>query len=318
MGKFKDLTGQRFGNLTVIEMVEDYITSGGNALVQWKCTCDCGTTDVMATSTALINGNKKSCGCLNHEHKSYREIENLIGCKFGRLTVVGKGEHITKDGKHRLRWICNCDCGTTGIYVIPSHLKDGHTKSCGCITKENNRKRCRKYNKYDLKDSYGICYLVNGEEVLFDLGDYELIKDYYWKKDKYGYVVSQQQNNSIIEVVRMHRLIMGLSKDDNRIIDHIKHNQLDNRKAFLRVVDYSQNGQNQKLSSANTSGYTGVSWIKKSNKWKSYIKINSKQINLGLYDDIEDAVIARKNAEEKYFGEYSYKNSMNKGDNLNG
>ena len=67
---------------------------------------------------------------------------------------------------------------------------------------------------------------------------------------------------------------------------------------------------NSKLPNNNTSGIKGVCWNKNYQKWFAYIKINQKSINLGYFINFDDAVKARKEAEEKYFGEYSYDNSM--------
>jgi hypothetical protein len=64
------------------------------------------------------------------------------------------------------------------------------------------------------------------------------------------------------------------------------------------------------LRSNNKSGVTGVIWHRRSSKWRAFIRINGKQIELGLFDRFEDAVVARKEAEEKYFGEFSYDNSQ--------
>ncbi|MBQ0014768.1 MAG: hypothetical protein KBS82_05550 [Oscillospiraceae bacterium] len=62
---------------------------------------------------------------------------DLIGCKFGRLTVLEKAEK-SKDG--RSQWLCKCDCGNERI-VLEKSLKNGHTKSCGCLNKEINSMR---------------------------------------------------------------------------------------------------------------------------------------------------------------------------------
>ncbi len=67
---------------------------------------------------------------------------------------------------------------------------------------------------------------------------------------------------------------------------------------------------NHKLFKNNTSGTSGVVWLKKSNLWRSRIEINNKSITLGYYKNKEDAIKARKEAEEKYFGEHSYDNSQ--------
>lgn len=68
----KDLTGQRFGRLTVIEFVG--IKKG---LAHWECLCDCGNTCIV-NGVQLRRGNTKSCGCLRHEntfkyaHRSFK------------------------------------------------------------------------------------------------------------------------------------------------------------------------------------------------------------------------------------------------------
>ena len=62
MGKFIDLTGQKFGRLTVIKRVEN---KGKETC--WLCKCDCGN-EIIVQSNNLKSGNSKSCGCLNKEH----------------------------------------------------------------------------------------------------------------------------------------------------------------------------------------------------------------------------------------------------------
>ena len=94
-------------------------------------------------------------------------------------------------------------------------------------------------------------------------------------------------------------------------IDHKNHDKMNNRKSNLRRANNSENAMNSELSSANTSGVTGVYHDKKRNKWIASIMFNYKNIHLGRFDKFEDAVKARKDAEEKYFGEWSYDNSMN-------
>ena len=60
----------------------------------------------------------------------------------------------------------------------------------------------------------------------------------------------------------------------------------------------------------NNSGVSGVNWDSATNKWRARICINNQRISLGVYDDVNDAIEARKQAEEKYFGEWSYDNSQ--------
>ena len=71
---------------------------------------------------------------------------------------------------------------------------------------------------------------------------------------------------------------------------------------------------NHCLSKNHTSGVSGVTWNKYHNKWDVRIKFGRKSIFIGYYNNFNDAVYARKQAEEKYFGEYSYDNSIRRYD----
>lgn len=138
--------------------------------------------------------------------------------------------------------------------------------------------------------------------------DYDLIKNYHWRIDKRSnYVVSSDK-------VLFHRLVMGVSEEywKDIQVDHIhdRESRNDNRKSNLRIANFSKNGMNRSLRSNNTSGCTGVNFDKRSGKWRARIRINQKEIELGKFKEKDDAIKARINAEDKYFGEWSYKNSQ--------
>ena len=116
----KDLTGVRFGKLICIEPSEQKNEKRNGIL--WKCKCDCGN-DCLAVSKQLIQGYKKSCGCLGHP-----ALKDFVGKRFGKLTVIGYAEK--RAGMHR--WKCKCDCGKETI-VGQTFLQSGKTKSCGCL-----------------------------------------------------------------------------------------------------------------------------------------------------------------------------------------
>jgi len=118
--KLKDLTGQRFGKLTVIKRVENI-----NGKPHWLCKCDCGNEKVVQGS-ALSGGYTKSCGCLLHD---------VIkpGTRFGRLTVI-EPDHIVEGGRG-YAYRCKCDCGNEIITRV-GNLRSGYTRSCGCLHDE--------------------------------------------------------------------------------------------------------------------------------------------------------------------------------------
>jgi len=98
----------------------------------------------------------------------------------------------------------------------------------------------------------------------------------------------------------VHRLIFLREKGYwPQLIDHKNHNRSDNRLENLREVTLLENAQNASLRKDNKSGCAGV-YLRKSGQWRSYIRVDNKQINLGQFEHIEDAIIARKKAEKAY------------------
>ena len=91
-----------------------------------------------------------------------------------------------------------------------------------------------------------------------------------------------------------------------KYIDHINRDRADNRFENLREADTAQNNINSDPSRANVSGYTGVCWIIRRERWLAQIKVNGKQICLGYHHTKEDAIAARKAGERKYFGEFGH------------
>lgn len=194
-----------------------------------------------------------------------------------------------------------------------TNLKSGHTISCGCAQRDAARKSFTKRNEYRLDGDCGICYLANGQEVLFDKEDYDLIKDWTWCDNHIGYACSKKMDKRRSSIVRMHNLIVNHhtgSENKGMVVDHINHNTFDNRKVNLRLITHSQNIMNSKLQSRSKSGRTGVSLSKSAQKWQAYITKNRKRINLGVYEDINDAIAIREKAEKEMFGEFSYEESM--------
>ena len=96
----------------------------------------------------------------------------------------------------------------------------------------------------------------------------------------------------------MHRLIAGTPSGLDT--DHINRDKLDNRGANLRAVDRHTNQLNRPLQRNNTSGHVGVTWYKKRNNWIVQIKRYNKRHFVGYFNNLQDAIIARKKAEREY------------------
>ena len=133
-----DLTGQRFFRLTVLEYAEEdkqvYYSNAHKPT--WKCKCDCGSV-CYATTESLRRGDTKSCGCITKE-RMHAQLKDLSGKRFGHLFVlqfVGTRNH---NSVYRVR----CDCGKE-YEVNASGLKQGTTRSCGCIRESHGELKIR-------------------------------------------------------------------------------------------------------------------------------------------------------------------------------
>jgi hypothetical protein len=149
-GKLQILIGKRFGRLTVIERAESIKKN----VPRWRCRCDCGT-EITTTGELLRSGHTRSCGCI--------KSENLIGKRFGKLTVIGRAENLHYSQRS---WRCKCDCGNETI-VVGYSLRRGDSKSCGCTIKKGYGEAS--FNALLLKykrhaEEYGREFLLTDDE----------------------------------------------------------------------------------------------------------------------------------------------------------
>ena len=158
-------------------------------------------------------------------------------------------------------------------------------------------------NIYIIKPDIAIGYTRLGDRFIIDNEDIEKICLYTWCiKDRKGQdkrLVSMSNGTMVF----MHRLIMGVTNEDI-VVDHINHNQFDNRKENLRLCNAWENSMNTSLSKNNTSGVNGVSRLS-NGKYRAYINLNHQQIYLGRYNTLQEAKEARHQASIKLYGEFA-------------
>ena len=241
------------------------------------------------------------------------KFKDLTGQKFGRLLVKCRGPN---NKSKNAQWWCVCDCQLNKLpneqeltLVVGTNLTSGITKSCGCLQREIASEVHSKPNKYDWSKEYGVGFTSQPDsygryEFYFDKEDFDKIKNYTWSFSN-DYLRDTKDRS-----IAMHQLI--LPTEDGYIPEHIHGEQSknDNRKENLRVATQSQNMMNTKTRANNTSGVRGVYWRKDIKKWSAGIWVNKQHISLGCFNNIEDVTKARKKAEEKYFGEFSYDSSQ--------
>lgn len=160
-------------------------------------------------------------------------------------------------------------------------------------------------NNFEDAGSFYIMYDKIGNFCYIDKTDYEKVVVGYWGKYKNSNYFCSSFNGT---KYWLHRYLMNASAGE--YVDHINGNFDDYRKHNLRICNNAENNRNRGLQRNNTSGYPGVGWVKREQKWRARIKVDGKEKYLGLFDNIDDAINAKKEAEEKYFKDFSFKNSQ--------
>lgn len=208
---------------------------------------------------------------------------DLTDKKFTRLKVV-KRDIDNKNG--HATWICECDCGNK-LSVNGSKLRNGRIKSCGCLRRESpithNMSHTRLYGIW-----HGMrerCRNIN--------------KEYYDRYGGRGVSVCEEWENNF-QAFYDWAIVNGYS--DKLSIDRID-NDGNYEPNNCRWTTQSIQCQNQGIKSNNLSGIKGVSWDKSRNKWVARITLQYKQIHIGYFESIQDAEIARIDAELKYWGQ---------------
>ena len=122
-----------------------------------------------------------------------------------------------------------------------------------------------------------------------------------------GYLMVRLSNDGDVLTKRIHKLVADAfleNPDDKKCVDHIDHNRLNNHLSNLRYATHSENQHNRTKNKDNTSGVAGVSWHKNIKKWEAKITINGVKKHLGSFENKDDAITARTNAEIQYFREF--------------
>lgn len=199
---YEDLTGQTFGKLTVIEKAE---SSGSGT--RWLCRCECGNERIVFASN-LKCGHTVSCGCAKEK--------DLTGKKFGMLTVIRRSDKRNPRGKRTTpQWECQCECGAITYKATDTLTNDEYNACFACA------------QKYAAEKARAEAGFVAGTQIT--------------------------------------KLTVGGAESNN------------------------------------ASGFRGVYYDRKTGKWRARLRLKGKLMNFGSFYNIEDAIEARKKAEEEYF-----------------
>lgn len=198
---------------------------------------------------------------------------------YGRLIVVLAQSSARTKQNERLA-LCMCQCGAE-TYVLPYKLKSGHTKSCGCLQRDGIRKRQTKHGRY-----YEPEHMV-WRNMRKRCNDPRYAQWYGGVRVCERWDISYE--NFLADV--------GCKPTPNASLDRINpsgHYEPSN----VRWVPKHKQAHNMKVFCTNKTGVAGVSWSNTKQKWRAAIYVNNKQKHVGYFDDFDDAVKARKTAEQ--------------------
>ncbi len=210
-------------------------------------------------------------------------MRDLTGEIFGKLTVVSFS---CRKGTHYF-WHCVCECGKI-THSERSSLVGGKAKSCGCERTIKLKKTLTKHGQAGTR-FYKIWQGMKKRCLNTKSTTYK----FYGAK---GIGVCDRW----LSFEKFSEDMLGSYED------HLTLDRIDGSKGYspenCRWVSMSVQDYNKPVSDRNTSGCVGVYFDKKSNKWRAYIGVEKQRINLGLYENFECAVKARKQAEREYYG----------------
>lgn len=184
---------------------------------------------------------------------------------------------------------------------MPKFIKQQYLNGGDFIMRKNGVK-----NLYEVKGNIVYLYITNknytNKEVIFNIKHLEEIKKYRWTINNCDYCITTSKVDE--RYILMHRLIVDCP--ESLVVDHINHNTLDNRDNNLRICDQGDNLKNLKTRIDNKSGFRGISFHKRSGKWRCEMRVEGKKKWLGLYNTPEEAFKVRQAAEKEFYGEYRY------------
>lgn len=194
---------------------------------------------------------------------------DLTGDIYGRLTVI------TDDGSRsntgRVLWLCECSCGNK-VHVQSQNLKNGRTKSCGCL---NDEKRRAHFND-----------LTGTETDNFKIIDraYSKNQRVWWNCVCKHCGASVILNNNLISHQTSCGCLRGASKE------------------FMDSIRDPESLKSTKPTAKSTTGVRGVYFNKRKGSYQAFINVDKKQKYLGSSKDFRKAVALRKEAEREIWG----------------
>lgn len=204
------------------------------------------------------------------------KMENLIGKHFDKLEVI---ELLSSDKKGQRRWLCRCECGNTHV-ATTGNLKSGHTTNCGC------------------KKSPDLTGQTFGKLKVLGRSD---------KRNPRGARTTPMWECECECGAITYKATDVLKNPDLSMCSSCAAKYAaENARECAGFVEGTQLAKirDMKPNAANTSGYRGIYYEPKFDRWRAQIIFHRKRYYLGTYKKLEDAVKARQRAEEDLYGSF--------------
>lgn len=206
-----------------------------------------------------------------------KKIEIKTGDKYGRLTIIQEiTPHVHPNGQKRRKILCRCECGNE-TEVILNSLRSGNTTSCGCKNKEGTHTTHGLTNHPLYKVWKGMksrCYNSKTKQY----GDW----------GGRGITVCQEW---VYDFKSFYDFAMANGWKKGLEIDRIN-NEGNYEPSNCRFVTRQENILNQRIKKNNTSGYRGVSYNKKTHKWRAALIENKRRHHIGYFFTAKEAAMA--------------------------
>lgn len=195
--------------------------------------------------------------------------DNIIGQRFNRLVVIE--DDGTRSSKGEIKWLCQCDCGNL-YHALGYRLRNGRTKSCGCLNDEKRHKR--------FKD-------LSGTET----DNFRIINRAYSKNQRVWWnCICKHCGKSVILNNNLigHQTSCGCRRGAS--------------KGYMDSIRDPESLKSTKPTAKSTTGVRGVYFNKRKGSYQAFINVDKKPKYLGSSKDFRKAVALRKEAEKEFWG----------------
>jgi hypothetical protein len=161
----------------------------------------------------------------------------------------------------------------------------------------------RKIRPIRIEGNIAYVPLTKGYEAIIDADDVQLVSAFNWTAFVRPHTVyACRRDYPSNKTILLHRFLIGQSCKYQ--VDHCDCNGLNNMRENLREATPSQNQHNKRRSLANKSGFKGVRWHERAQKWNARIHANGTEVYLGLFDSPQLAHAAYARASAELHGEF--------------